>query len=324
MHSGLIIAKYRFELRAVEPIELPPYAGSAFRGGFGHAFRQVVCVTRFAECEGCCLLERCPYPYVFETPRPRESLVMTKANAVPHPFVLEPPLGVRHLAPGEKFTFNLILVGRGIEYFPYLLFATEELGRRGLGRGRGRYRVEEVHAVGLREEALIYSGRLRRILSPGLPLSLADLGGREGAGAERVEVQFVTPTRILAHGSLTGRLEFPTLFNALRRRLELLAAFHGNGMPEKDGTKLVQAAAEVGIESADLRWWDWDRYSGRQQAWMKLGGVVGIVRYRGDLAPFLPHLKAGECLHVGNGTSFGLGEMRLGPLTPPAAEKRGD
>ncbi len=49
---------------------------------------------------------------------------------------------------------------------------------------------------------------------------------------------------------------------------------------------------------------------------MKLGGVVGTMRYRGELAPFLPYLKAGELLHVGSGTSFGLGQMRL--LEPEA------
>jgi hypothetical protein len=44
--GDLTIAKYRFMLRVMELIELPPYAGSAFRGGFGQAFRQAVCVTR--------------------------------------------------------------------------------------------------------------------------------------------------------------------------------------------------------------------------------------------------------------------------------------
>lgn len=311
MIADLQIAKYRFLLRAIDPIELPPYTGSAFRGGFGHAFRQAVCVTRLPVCGGCYLRERCPYPYVFETPRPQESAVMPKANAVPHPFVLEPPLGVRHVVLGEILTLHLILIGQGIEYFPYFLFALEELGRRGLGRGRGRYQVEEVHGVGLGEEGLVYSGRLRRMLGPGLPLSLADLGRRDGDRVEQITVEFLTPTRILTEGRLTSQLEFPILFKALRRRLELLAAFHGHGAPGGEGAEVMQAAARVELEAADLRWWDWKRYSGRQQAWMKLGGVVGTVRYGGDLAPFLPYLKAGEFLHVGSGTSFGLGQMRL-------------
>jgi hypothetical protein len=47
---------------------LPAYLGSTVRGIFAASFRQVVCVTRAPVCDGCLLLHRCPYPYIFETP----------------------------------------------------------------------------------------------------------------------------------------------------------------------------------------------------------------------------------------------------------------
>ena len=67
------------------------------------------------------------------------------------------------------------------------------------------------------------------------------------------------------------------------------------------------------IETADnaLRWHDWERYSTRQGVRMKMGGLVGEIRYSGNLGPFLPFLKAGEVLHVGKGTSFGLGRYSV-------------
>lgn len=49
---------------------LPAYLGSTVRGVFAAAFCQVVCVTRAPVCDGCALLSRCAYPYVFETPPP--------------------------------------------------------------------------------------------------------------------------------------------------------------------------------------------------------------------------------------------------------------
>jgi len=41
---------------------------------------------------------------------------------------------------------------------------------------------------------------------------------------------------------------------------------------------------------------------------MKLGGLIGDIVYYGPITPFKPLLEAGELLHVGKGTSFGLGK----------------
>jgi hypothetical protein len=37
-------------------------------------------------------------------------------------------------------------------------------------------------------------------------------------------------------------------------------------------------------------------------------GFIGEVIYEGNLTPFYPYLKAGEILHIGKGTAFGLGK----------------
>ncbi|PIP08640.1 MAG: hypothetical protein COX51_03455, partial [Syntrophobacteraceae bacterium CG23_combo_of_CG06-09_8_20_14_all_50_8] len=51
----------------------------------------------------------------------------------------------------------------------------------------------------------------------------------------------------------------------------------------------------------------------RQETKIGMGGFVGEITFDGDAAPFFPLIRAGEVLHVGKGTSFGLGqyEMRL-------------
>lgn len=45
---------------------------------------------------------------------------------------------------------------------------------------------------------------------------------------------------------------------------------------------------------------------------MKLGGFIGEIEYKGEaITEFLPLIVAGEILHVGTGTSFGLGKYEI-------------
>ena len=98
------------------------------------------------------------------------------------------------------------------------------------------------------------------------------------------------------------------LVRNLLRRLSLLSYFHGNGrLAALDFKGLIEKAKEVKVTGRDLRWWDWERYSGRQERKISMGGFVGNVTFEGDMRPFAQILKAGEILHVGKGTAFGLG-----------------
>lgn len=104
-------------------------------------------------------------------------------------------------------------------------------------------------------------------------------------------------------------MSFALLVRNLLRRVSLLSAVHGSAPLELDYRGLIAEAASVATVKSDLQWCDWDRYSNRQQTKMTLGGFVGEVVYCGEKASeYLPLLAAGELLHVGTGSAFGLGE----------------
>ncbi|MEW6569861.1 MAG: hypothetical protein AB1390_01600 [Nitrospirota bacterium] len=108
---------FRFGSTALEPLILPVYKGSTFRGGFGYAFKRVVCAIRNKECSDCLLKEKCVYSYVFETPTPSDTRIMRKYRAAPHPFIIEPPPEKRRgYKPGDEVQFGLTLIGRAIDY----------------------------------------------------------------------------------------------------------------------------------------------------------------------------------------------------------------
>ncbi|MEK7750201.1 MAG: CRISPR system precrRNA processing endoribonuclease RAMP protein Cas6 [Planctomycetota bacterium] len=74
---------------------------------------------------------------------------------------------------------------------------------------------------------------------------------------------------------------------------------------------LIEKARAVNQKKSDIHWYDWKRYSTRQEEWMSLGGVTGTVSYEGDISDFMLLLKLGEYVHVGKGTSFGLGKYEI-------------
>ena len=302
----LDLAKFRLELRAEEEISLPPYKGSALRGGFGTTFKKVACALGHGECSKCILRTSCVYSYIFETPPPPDTKVMRKYPYAPHPFVLEPPLdGRTEYSPGDSLSFGLVLVGRAVDYLPYFIFTFSELGKLGLGRGRGKFSLVGAWAVSPEGEELAYDGKTFRRPRPYRP---AEAGPSE---VREVVLEFLTPTRIRYNERLVSKLEFHMLVRSLLRRISLLSYFHCGRELDLDFRGIIRRAQEVEVVEDDLAWYDWGRYSGRQKARMKLGGFVGKVRFRGELGEFWPLLLTGQEVHVGKGTSFGLGWYRM-------------
>jgi hypothetical protein len=108
---SLSLARVRFELTALDPIRLPPYSGSAWRGLLGRSLRQAVCVTRQPRCDGCLLRAQCAYCTIFESPATSPE-ISRRFSALPHPFVLEPKLGApRAVEPGQSLGLGVTLIG---------------------------------------------------------------------------------------------------------------------------------------------------------------------------------------------------------------------
>ncbi len=296
---------FTFIVEAREILLLPYFKGSTLRGGFGNAFKQIVCALKKNSCLDCLLKEKCVYCYVFETPPPADTKIMKKYDTAPHPFILEPPMGKeRTYKPGETLSFGFTLMGKALAYLPYFIYAFDELGRIGIGKGRGKFFLKNV----LCNRKIVYNSE-EKAISPCEP-SLISIGFNEGVVdmPPELEISFLTPTRITYDKHLILDLEFHILVRSLLRRLSLLHYFHCNGtQPEWDFRALIDKATEITVKNRDLRWFDWERYSARQDTRMKLGGFTGKILFEGNIGPFMSLIKAGAVLHVGKGTSFGLG-----------------
>jgi hypothetical protein len=322
----MLYGNYRFICRFESEAELPPYKGSTFRGAFGHALKRVVCALKRQECSDCILRERCLYTRVFETPLAQGGKESNRNSAIPHPFVIEPPPETRtRYAAGDGFECGLILFGEFNHMLPYFVYAFEQMGKIGLGRringSRGSFALQTVKS----SQHVIYSIMDQKLkidesaetLEVPIPCGL-------NSGQECVHIRLETPLRFKHEGRLSEGLPFHVLVRNMLRRASSLLETYGDGEPELDYRGIVERAGAVKVEASDLRWFDWERYSNKQERGMQLGGLAGTVTYKGKLDEFLPLLEFSEKVHIGKQTSFGLGlltyEIVSGHLCPQQFE----
>jgi len=131
---------------------------------------------------------------------------------------------------------------------------------------------------------------------------------------EAVDVHFLTPLRLRNRRRLVTHLTFEVLVTNILRRLTLLDQCHGDGSWQVDHKALIERSRAVQVAEDELRWFDWTRYSSRQRTKMQMGGLLGRVRFVGDLGAFMPLLRAAEVVNVGRNTSFGLGRVVISKL----------
>lgn len=305
------IAKFVLSFLALEEGHLPEYKGSVLRGGFGYVFRNIVCFHKQEECQDCSFQDRCAYSYIFETSPTEKSKRFSSYSDVPRPFVVEPSNEQkRSFAKGDSLQFGLVLIGKAIEYFPYFVFCFDELGKKGLGRERVKFRLQDVCGFDFEKEQYISVYETKEhLLKDNLPtICASELTFQT---EQTLSLEFLTPTRIKYRGKYISDMEFHVMLRNLLRRISMLMLFHCETKLEIDNDKLIKEAKMVDVLDWNLQWNDWVRYSTRQNTRMKLGGFIGNVTYTGELEKFMPFVTLGEQIHLGKNTTFGLGNYKI-------------
>lgn len=290
-HDGMLLelSRDRFYFVARGPGRLPDFPGSAWRGAFGRALRLAVCTTRLPACRPCPRYRDCAYPNIFETPAdPAGDRLLGQNEGVPNPYVLAPGwTGARLLAPGDEVIVDVTLFGTAMARKD-LVFAT----------------LASAAAGGIGPDRVVLS------LADRLPVPIDAITKIP----KRLRLTFTTPLRLTVQGELVTAAAFQPrhLLGALTRRASLLAQYHRAGILNLDFQDLKRRAAGAAFMSTDLVWQDWARRSARQEKMILMGGLMGTaVLPMPDLEPFWPLLRLAPALHVGKGTTMGLGAVTL-------------
>lgn len=345
---ALSLARYEFRLAALTEGALPPFLGSTFRGSFGYALKAVACSMPHQNCARCLLADRCLYTRLFE-PRVQQTDGMLKQRqSAPRPFIFEPPLpgqkyyknrvNVGHtgaqatyvksnghkrlfseplrFAAGDEMRFGLTLIGPAIEELPYIVYAVSLMARHGFGARRTPFALLDVLAVDASTTRLkVYTPEMERIAPHDVRRDLGALTQdrlTQLSQQDTLRLLFLTPTRIRFQKSAPGRLCFEQLAKSISLRLAMLVQAYGTAKLDYDYHALLALARTVTTQTEALWQQELERYSNRQEKKIEQDGFMGEVVFTGDaIAELLPLLVAGELLHVGSSTAFGLGHYHV-------------
>ncbi|MDO5623721.1 MAG: CRISPR system precrRNA processing endoribonuclease RAMP protein Cas6 [Pseudomonadota bacterium] len=304
-HLGTLpIARLRLTVRADAPLHLPPYAGSMLRGAFGHALLALAPLPHHGG-QPCALHASCPYCQVFASP-PLPAHSLQKFSQMPAPYVIEPPEGgAQRLSAGQAFDFGLVLIGKALTHIGAIERAWQRALRIGLGHEHAPCTLVKIHDENGEKPFEIMREKLSK--------SIIDLPPAPTL-THRATLHFHTPLRLQIQGkpARAHQLTARHLLITLARRWQLLQDVHlGAAAPQQDFAALSTQASAITLQAHGLRWYDWGRYSQRQQREMQLGGLLGSLHLHGELSPFAHLLHLGQWLHLGKNTSFGLGGYRL-------------
>lgn len=295
----------RFECRILSSTCLPGYHGSMLRGCLGVHLRNGLCMTRNKDCNACILGKNCIFPRIFN-PAPLQGL------PVPPPFCIEPTISEKRVwEQGEAFAFNLKLFSYGVDYLPFFVQAFRMAGEKGIGNPNkpAMFTLEKIICSGKN----IYNAGQDNLSLPEPEILPDPACFKTEVKVSEQLIHLLTPLRHKNENHFSATLEFTQMLHLILRRIRRLYLCDGitwQVEPEKY-RQLYEAAANISIRMNGLRWHDWSRYSSRQGAHMKLGGLLGKIIYSGELSIFNNLLKFAQIAHIGKQTSFGLGRCEL-------------
>jgi hypothetical protein len=303
-----------FLCEATTPLRLEVHnyrAGSNLRGALGNVMQRAYCAgdrndpAHAAACPVCWLLAA--------NERPGQER---------RGYALRPPInGDGDSEPGGRFEFGLTLFGETLRFLPYFILAVPEMGRIGVGAGRGKFALKQVWAAdpltGERQcllaegESLVHTPTLA-ITHERIQQAAARLAGQLPASG-RLQFNFITPMRLIFDKHILKAPDFAIFFARLLERVDDLEKQFGDRewrRPLEEIRALQGLATQVRLIDSQTRWADVWSGSSRTRNRTPLGGFVGAATYSAPAEVWrtlLPWLVWGQLAQVGKDVVKGNG-----------------
>lgn len=310
---GLSVLHLQLTVQALDPISFGVQPGTALRGALYQALAQHFCSERDgSQTPG--HQDRCPVCWLLAA----EDENNLRGRNIPRPLTIQPPEKSHFLA-GESFTFGIGLIGAARDVLVYLLRAVRTMGNNGMGKGRGRFKLVAISEYSPLQDAtrMLLSGNQVAIptleVTPPRILEMTERGDKA-----RLTLRLESPLRLIADGQLM-KTPYPQVFiMRLLERCQSLAEHYAetDTPPNRDDWRAAWEAASGlaatwRIAHNDTVWVEGWSSSSRTGHITPIGGLVGTVRWEGDIAPLRSWLLWGQSLHVGKDVVKGNGWYRV-------------
>lgn len=275
--------------------DLPdPHAFFAARSEFEDAFRVSISCRR-GDCTGCPSIRSCAYPATFGQQIAQDPEAIRRHQKPPLPFIFQFPVLSAVPNRGKTFELALNLIGSSVQHVFCYICAVKRL-------------VETKKGVLVRVEAESPGGARTPVADgdhPALPLlSALDPALAGPLSTQTLSIRLMTPLKLVHEGRLLKSFTFPNFARSLMRRISSLAYHYEGAEPSLDYRWLSQSSETVETSDYQCRFVPW---GGRP------AGIVGTVRFEGDLESFHLLLQLGMATNLGKGASFGFGRYLLEP-----------
>ncbi len=320
-------SKFKISVQAEELLTIPDFKGSTIHGAFGHSLKNIVCPFKHRQCKSDCIFfndGQCLYQYIFKTRVPQteefknDKTIRNRKGEQPSPFIIcTVPEHKTQYQPGERFSFDIVLIGKVEKYFSYIVYALDNMCGAGIGKGKGKCLLLSVHAIDInKKEHLLYDHETQTLKPEKISITLKDLVRQRSCpdigSSTSMTFKFNTRLEINTKGKFPD-INFDILFRRLLARVATTAKLHcGLDCSSIDFKKLSHASGTVATISSSLSYERAQRYSSRQKCRHSFGGLIGEITFAcKDWSPFWPILLLGEQIHVGKKTSFGFGDYTI-------------
>lgn len=279
-HKGFTYLTTAITVRLNARAGVPVFKGSMFRGVLGKAMHDLSCQKPGLSCDKCDGVINCPYANLF-----KPDLIL-KNQTVTVPFVLFCKDDREVLKPNDTVDLWITLFGDFIDYKDYFFRSFEFAGQIGLGSKQAPFEVVEI--------------------KEGSRQSLADIRPMQ---VKALRIHFLSPVSIFRDKKHIYAPRVEDIVEYVVHRVNRL----NKSIWQVDDFSLERGLYEPGrltVLKYSIAYSKRFKTRGLGSK-VELSGFTGSMDISGDVVSVYPLLKAGEVLHIGSRTSYGLGKYDL-------------